>query len=84
MAMNQLVPIGGNSAGVTLPLGELRDEGIVTGGTGGDDLEIEQTGMRIHRFDAGAWQVLRTDIHDFPAFHEQPAYSEPAQATVKA
>ena len=84
MAMNKLVSIGGTSAGVSLPLDELRDEGVVSGGKGGEPLEIEETMMRIHRFDEGVWQVVQTDVHDFPAHHEKPAYSEPAQATVEA
>ena len=82
--MNQLVSIGGTSAGVALPLNELRDEGIVSGGKGGTPLEIEETVLRVERFDQGAWQVLRTDQHDFPAYMEQPAFSKQAEATVTA
>jgi len=62
MAMNQLVSIGGTSAGVSLPLDELRDEGVVSGGRGGESLEIEETMLRVERFDRGAWQVVRTDV----------------------
>ncbi len=84
MAMNQLVSIGGTSAGVSLPLDELRDEGVVSGGRGGESLEIEETMLRVERFDRGAWQVVRTDVHDFPAYMEQPAFCQQAQPTVEA
>lgn len=84
MAMNQLVSIGGTSAGVSLPLDELRDEGVVTGGKGGEPLEIEDTLMRVERFDRGAWQVVRTDVHDFPAYMEKPAFCKAAEPTVTA
>ncbi|GAA0276877.1 hypothetical protein [Halobacterium noricense] len=83
MAMNQLVSIGGTSAGVSLPLDELRDEEVVTGGKGGESLEIADTMMRVERFDQGAWQVVRTDVHDFPAYMEKPAFCQQAQATVE-
>lgn len=66
MAMNQLVTIGATSAGVSLPMAELRDEGLVFGGSS-EPLEIEETVFRVERFDRGAWQVVRTDEHDFPA-----------------
>lgn len=82
--MNQLVSIGGTSAGVSLPLDELRDEGVVTGGKGGDPLEIEETMLRVERFDRSAWQVVRTDVHDFPAFVENPAFCKQAEPTVTA
>ena len=84
MAMNQLVSIGGTSAGVSLPLGELRDEGVVTGGRNGEPLEIAETVLRVKRFDRGAWQVVWTDAHEFPAFMEQPAFCQQAKPTVTA
>jgi len=84
MAMNQLVSIGGTSVGVTLPMDELRDEQLVSGGTNGEPLEIEETLLRVERFDRGAWQVVRTDEHDFPAYMERPAFCQQAQPTVEA
>lgn len=84
MVMNQLVSIGGTSAGVSLPLDELRDEGLVSGGLRGEPLEIEEMVMRVNRFDKGAWQVVRTDIHDYPAYMERPAFCEQAKPTVEA
>ena len=84
MAMNQLVSIGGTSAGVSLPIDELRDEGVVSGGRNGERIEIEDVILRVHRFDRGAWQVVRTDVHDFPAFMERPAFCEQARPTVEA
>jgi len=84
MAMNQLVTIGGTSAGVSLPMAELRDEGLVSGGAGGEPLEIEDTVLRVERFDRGAWQVVRTDAHDFPAYMEKPAFCKQAEPTVTA
>jgi hypothetical protein len=84
MAMNQLVSIGGSSAGVSLPLDELRDEGVVSGGRGGDPLEIEETMLRVERFDRGAWQVVRTDQHDYPAYMEEPAFCQQAEPTATA
>ncbi|XCF16870.1 hypothetical protein ABSL23_02350 [Halobacterium sp. NMX12-1] len=82
--MNQLVSIGGTSAGVSIPLDELRDEGVVTGGKGGEPLEIADTMMRVERFDRGAWQVVRTDVHDFPAYMEKSAFCQQAEPTVTA
>jgi hypothetical protein len=82
MAMNQLVSIGGTSVGVALPLDELREEGVVSGGKGGEPLEIDETLLRVERFDRGAWQVVRTDVHDFPAYMEQPAFCQQAEPTV--
>jgi hypothetical protein len=82
MAMNKLRQIGGNSVGVALPLGELRDEGVVSGGRGGEPLDVEETILRVERFDRGAWQVVRTDEHDYPAYMEQPAFCKQAEATV--
>jgi len=84
MAMNQLVSIGGTSAGVSLPIDELRDEGVVSGGRNDEPIEIEDVILRVHRFDRGAWQVVRTDVHDFPAFMERPAFCEQARPTVEA
>jgi len=84
MAMNQLVSIGGTSAGVSLPIDELRDEGVVSGGRNGERIEIEDVILRVHRFDRGAWQVVRTDVHDFPAFMERPAFCEQVRPTVEA
>ena len=84
MAMNQLVSIGGSSAGVSLPLDELRDEGVVTGGKGGEPLEIAETVLRVERFDRGAWQVVRTDQHDYPAYMEQPAFCQQPEPTFTA
>jgi hypothetical protein len=84
MAMNQLVQVSSSSVGVILPMDELRDEGLVSGGKGGEPLEVADTMLRVERFDRGAWQVVRTDSHDFPAYMERPAFSEQAQPTVEA
>jgi len=84
MAMKQLVSIGGHSAGVTLPLDELRDENVVSGGKDGAGLDVADVTMRVDRFDKGAWQVVRTDVHDFPAFMERPAFCQQATPTVEA
>lgn len=78
MAINKLTKISGTCAGVVLPLDELREEGLVEGV--GNDLELTgETQLRITRFHPGAWQVLRTDIHDYPAFHEKQAYAPSEQ-----
>jgi hypothetical protein len=84
MAMNQLVSIGGTSVGVALPLDELREEGVVSGGKGGEPLEIDETLLRVERFDRGAWQVVRTDVYEFPAYMEQPAFQNEARASMTA
>jgi len=84
MAMNKLRQIGGNSVGVALPLDELRDEGVVSGGKDGESLDVVETMLRVERFDRGAWQVVRTDAHDFPAFMEEPAFCQQAEPTVTA
>lgn len=84
MAMNKLRQIGGNSVGVALPLGELRDEEVVSGGKDGETLDVVETMMRVERFDRGAWQVVRTDQHDYPAYMEQPAFCQQAEPTVTA
>ncbi|GGL57850.1 hypothetical protein [Halocalculus aciditolerans] len=81
MAMNKLQSMGGTSFGVVLPMDDLRDEDLVVMNENGG-LEAEEVQMRIRRFDTGAWQVLRTDLHDYPAYHEKPAYAQPAKATV--
>jgi len=84
MAMMKLRQIGGNSVGIALPLGELRDEGVVSGGQNGEKLEVEDTLLRVERFDRGAWQAVRTDVHDFPAYMEEPAFCQQARPTVEA
>jgi len=74
MAINKLTILGRSCAGVVLPLDDLREEGLVTGT--GDTLELTgDTHLRVNRFQPGAWQVLRTDIHDYPAFHEKQTYA---------
>jgi hypothetical protein len=83
MAMNQLVKVSSSSAGVTLPMDELRNEDLVSGGQNGEQLEVADTLLRVERFDRGAWQVVRTDLHDFPAYMERPAFCEQAQPTVE-
>lgn len=83
MAINKLTIIGGSCAGVVLPLDELREEGLVEGT--GPDLELlGETQLRVTRFQPGAWQVLRTDIHDYPAFHEKQAYTPGKQPKTTA
>lgn len=61
-----------------------RDEQLVTGGTGGESLETEETRLRVERFDGGVWQVVRTDEHNFPTYTERPAFRQQAQPTVEA
>lgn len=69
---------------MALPLDELRDEGVVSGGRGGKPLEVGETILRVERFDRGAWQVVGTDKHNYPAYMEQPAFCQRAESTVMA
>lgn len=83
MAINKLTIIGGSCAGVVLPLDELREEGLVKGS--GSDLELQgETQLRVMRFQPGAWQVLRTDLHDYPAFHEKQVFTRGDQQKSRA
>lgn len=83
MSVNKLTSIGGSSVGVVLPLEDLRDEELVV--DEGDDVKpADDTWLRVRRFDRGAWQVVRADTHDYPAFHEKPAYAETPKPSAKA
>jgi hypothetical protein len=81
MANHQLTNIGGNSAGVILPKEELKEENLIDVDGEGSITETKECRLRVQRFDVGAWQVLRTDLHDYPAFFEKRAYQQPPQPT---
>lgn len=65
MAIRRLVRIGQDSAGVILPMDDLREEDLVD-----DDQELEELNMRIERVAEGVWMVARTDDVEFDEFND--------------
>lgn len=68
MAINGLVRIGNDSAGVILPIDDLRDESLVEKENG--ELEVDDCTLRVERVVEGVWIVARTDDVDFEDFNE--------------
>ncbi|MGB9987303.1 hypothetical protein [Salarchaeum japonicum] len=56
MAINCLVNVGSNSAGVTLPKDDLRELGLIA-----EDGSIESCSLRVESVGTGAWVVTATN-----------------------
>lgn len=67
MAIHELIGVGESSAGVILPIDDLREEDLVQ--VASDGIDVENCSLRVERVAEGIWIVARTDAVDFESFN---------------
>lgn len=66
--IHELFQVGESSAGVILPIDDLREEDLVD--VDQDGIDVETCSLRVERVAEGTWIVARTDAVDFESFND--------------